>query len=69
MKTRDVVQSYFDRLQRQSDWASSIADDVVFTSFTSPVREVRGKQEFLGATKRLYGTIKKVSVRRNLHRP
>jgi ketosteroid isomerase-like protein len=63
MKTRDVVQRYFDRLERHSDWASCIADEVVFTNFAAPVKEVHGKQEFLGATKRFYGTIKKVSIR------
>lgn len=63
MKTRDVIQRYFENLERRGDWPSSIADDVVFTSFTSPVKEARGKQAFLESTKRFYGTIAKVSVR------
>lgn len=66
MNTRDVIQRYFDQLERRGDWPSSIADDVVFTSFTSPVKEASGKQAFLEATKRFYGTIAKVNVRQIL---
>jgi len=63
MKTRDVLQRYFDSLARRGDWSACLADDVAFTSYTSPVKEARGKQAVLEATKRFYGTIAKVNVR------
>lgn len=63
MTTRDVVQRYFDRLAQKDDWASSLADGMVFTSFTGKPREVRGRQAFLEATKGFYGMIATVSVR------
>jgi len=63
MTTRMVVQDYFDRLAKRNGWESALADDVVFTSFTSPVKEVRGKQPFLESTKRFYSGIQSFKLR------
>lgn len=57
MTTRETVQGYFDGVRRRQGWESFLADGIAFTSFTSPVRQVRGKAEFLEATRRFYPTI------------
>jgi len=53
MTTREIIQSYFDRLGQKNRWEESLADDLTFTSFTSPIREVKGKDTYLKATKGL----------------
>ena len=63
MTTRMIVQGYFDRLAKRDGWESALTDDVVFTSFTSPVKEVRGKQPFLESTKRFYSMIRSFELR------
>lgn len=61
--TRDTIQRYFDRLQERSDWGSLLADDVVFTSRTSPGRQIRGRDQFLQGTGRFYGMIVEAQLR------
>ena len=63
MTTRETVQGYFDGVRRQQGWESFLADGIAFTSFTSPVRQVRGKAEFLEATRRFYSTIASLQVK------
>jgi hypothetical protein len=63
MTTREVVAAYLDRLRQHADWAPLMADDITFTSFTSPVRQLIGKDVFLQATKRFYSMIVLVDVR------
>jgi ketosteroid isomerase-like protein len=63
MSTRDTIQHYFERLQRKSGWESFLADDVAFTSFTSPVKQVNGKEAYLQATRGFYSMIKGFEVR------
>jgi ketosteroid isomerase-like protein len=63
MNTRETVDAYFDRLHRKNGWASLLADDLAFTSLTSPVKQVRGKDAFLQATKRFYSSIAIFTVR------
>lgn len=46
MTTRDTVTAYLDRLRQHRDWASTLADDITFTSYTSPVRRLSGKAVF-----------------------
>jgi hypothetical protein len=61
--TRKAVQSYFEALAGRGDWQAFLADGVVFVSFTSPVKEVRGKEAFLAATRRFYGSIVGLELR------
>jgi ketosteroid isomerase-like protein len=63
MTTKDTVQGYFSRLKQRQGWEAFLADDVVFTSFTSPVKRVIGKAAFLESTKRFYSTIASVDIR------
>ena len=63
MSTREIVQRYFDELTKKGDWASSLADDLAFTSFTSPVKQVTGRAAYLESTKRFFSMIRSLEVR------
>lgn len=63
MTTRETIEGYFDRLKQKKDWRSFLADDMVFTSFTSPVKQVGGKAAYLESTKRFYEGILSFEVR------
>jgi ketosteroid isomerase-like protein len=63
MTTKETIQSYFERLTRKSGWESFLADDIVFSSLTSPVKQVKGKDAYLQATKRFYSMIADVRLR------
>lgn len=63
MTTRETIQAYFERLARKDGWEASLADDMTFTSFTSPARQLRGKAAYLDGTKRFYSMIAGVELR------
>ncbi len=63
MTTRETVQGYFDALKRRDGWERLLADDVTFTSFTSPARRIECKEAFLAGTRRFYSTIDSFEVR------
>src|SRR2546430_302782 len=54
MSTKDAVQGYFDGLRHRDGWQSFLSDGITFASFTSPVKQVIGKDRYLEATKRFY---------------
>lgn len=61
--TREVIRGYFAALEKRDGWQSFLADDLLFTSFTSPVKEVHGKDAYLEATKRFYAGVASLAVR------
>jgi ketosteroid isomerase-like protein len=63
MTTKETIEGYFGSLKQKKDWQSFLADDMVFTSFTSPVKQVAGKAAYLESTKRFYGGIVTFEVR------
>ena len=63
MTTRAIIDDYFRRLKQKADWSGCLADDVVFTSFTSPNKRVEGRAAYLEATKRFYSMIVAVNVK------
>jgi ketosteroid isomerase-like protein len=63
MTTKDTIQSYFTKLERKNGWESLLGDDMEFTSFTSPIKRVKGKDAYLQATKRFFSMIRSVQVR------
>jgi len=63
MIIKAAIDGYFAGLRQKKGWDSFLADDLVFTSFTSPVKQVRGKAAYLEATKRFYGGIVAFEVR------
>jgi ketosteroid isomerase-like protein len=63
MSTRDIVERYFEELKRRGSWERFLADDLTFTSFTSPVKEVKGKTAYLESTRRFFSMVQSVEVR------
>jgi ketosteroid isomerase-like protein len=61
--TRETIESYFAALRQRQGWQDLLADDMVFTSFTSPVRELRGRDAYLPGTKRFYDGIQSFELR------
>jgi len=60
--TRQTIEGYFSSLQRKDGWENYFADDLVFTSFVSPVKRVSGRSAFIQATKGFYGMIVSLEV-------
>jgi ketosteroid isomerase-like protein len=63
MTTSDTIADYFSHLKQGAGWESFLADDMVFTSFTSPTKQVTGRAAYLDSTKRFYSMIKGLEVR------
>jgi len=63
MTTRGTIEGYFSHLKQKTGWESFLADEMTFTSFTSPIRRVNRGVAFLESTKRFYNMIKTVEVR------
>jgi len=63
MTTKDTIEAYFHELKQKKAWPSFLSDEMVFTSFTSPIRRISGKAEFLESTKRFYAMIAALEVR------
>ncbi len=63
MTTRDTIQQYFTSLKRKSGWEPLLSDELVFTSFTAPVKHISGRAAYLEATRRFYSMITAVEVR------
>ena len=62
MTTMDTIQRYFESLQQKNGWQSLLADNVAFTSYTSPVKLVNGRDAYLKATERFYSMISTVEL-------
>jgi ketosteroid isomerase-like protein len=63
MTTRDTIQRYFDSLKRKGAWDDFLADDMQFSSFTTPVKRVAGRAAYLEATKRFFSMITDMEVK------
>ncbi|HKE85410.1 MAG TPA: nuclear transport factor 2 family protein [Vicinamibacterales bacterium] len=63
MTTREIVEGYFDALQKKKSWDASLSDDVVFTSFTTPMRRISGRAAVVESTKGFYSMIRAVDVK------
>ena len=63
MATSDTIADYFSHLEQGAGWESFLSDDMVLTSFTTPMKQVTGRAAYLESTKRFYSMIKGVEVR------
>ena len=63
MTAKETVRQYFDALEHKNNWDSLLADDMSFTSLTSPNRQLSGRDAFLESTRRFYSMIRSVDVR------
>lgn len=63
MTTRTIVEAYFKALETKQGWESQLTNDVVFTSFTIPNRQIAGKQAYIEATRRFFSMIQSFELR------
>jgi|SRR6185436_400944 len=63
MTTKETLTSYFECLKQLKGWDSFLAEDMAFTSFTSPIKEVRGRETYLQSTRRFFAMVTAVEVR------
>ena len=63
MTTKETNEGYFGRLAAKDGWEAFLSEDVAFTSFTSPIKQIAGKQGYIEATKRFYSTIQSFELR------
>ena len=63
MTTRATIEGYFNALQAGDSWEVYLADEMVFTSYTSPIREVAGRDAYLESTRGFFGMIESMAVR------
>ena len=63
MTTRETIEQYFSALRQNGAWQDLLSDELHFTSFTSPARELRGREEYLAGTTRFYGSIESFEVK------
>ena len=63
MSTRRVIEEYFRALVGREDWQAFLADDLRFTSMTSPVKRLSGKTAYLEATRGFFSMVRSVQLR------
>ena len=63
MSTKEIVERYFASLAQKGRSEAFLADDLKFTSFTSPVKDVAGKPAYLESTKRFFSMVRSVEVK------
>jgi hypothetical protein len=63
VSTTDILRQYFEALAQNGSWQSFLADDLRFTSFTSPRKELTGKAAYLESTKRFFSMVVSLEVR------
>ena len=63
MSTKETVERYFAALAEKGKWEAFLADDLKFTSFTTPLKEVAGKPAYLESTKRFFSMVRSVEVK------
>lgn len=63
MNTRDTVQAYFNSLREKGDWTIFLADEMVFTSFGTPSKQLTGRDAYVESTKRFYSMIDALEIR------
>lgn len=63
MTTRQIIDRYFAALQAGDRWYEYLADGMVFTSHTSPIKQVTGRDAYLASTRGFYRMIDSMAVR------
>ena len=63
MTTKNTVQSYFESLSEKGGWEAFLSDDMAFTSFTSPIKHITGRDAYREATKGFFSMIKALETK------
>ncbi|MFI5228909.1 MAG: nuclear transport factor 2 family protein [Gemmatimonadales bacterium] len=61
--TKSTVQLYFERLRTRDDWTPLLAESLLFSSRTSPERDIRGRDAYVQATRGFYAMIVDFTLR------
>jgi ketosteroid isomerase-like protein len=61
--TKETIEGYFRSLKGGQGWEAFFSENILFTSFTSPVKQLKGKAAVLLATKGFYGMVRSFEVR------
>jgi ketosteroid isomerase-like protein len=61
--TKDTIQGYFNRLKQKESWEAFLSNDLIFTNFASPIKQVTGKEAYLESTKRFFSMVNSVEVK------
>jgi len=62
MTTLETIDRFFEALARRSGWETFFADDVSFTSYTSPVKRLPGRTATLQAASRFYSMAERLEL-------
>jgi ketosteroid isomerase-like protein len=63
MTTKETIQGYFNELKQKKAWGSFLAEDMTFTSFVIPSKQVAGRTAYIDSTRRFFSMIVAVEVR------
>jgi limonene-1,2-epoxide hydrolase len=63
MSAKALVEQYFNTLKSAGDFAHYFSESIAFTSFTSPVRKISGREEVVKATQRFYSSVQSFELR------
>lgn len=63
MSTKETIQSYFRELKQKKSWESYLAENMIFTSFVVPIKQVTGRTAYLESTRRFFSMIVSVEVK------
>jgi ketosteroid isomerase-like protein len=61
--TRETIEGYFAALRAGNGWEEYLSDGMVFTSYTTPNRQVTGRDAYVASTKGFYRMIDAMEVR------
>lgn len=62
MTTKTIIEGYFDCLKQKEGWEAFLSDDLIFTNFASPVKQLTGKAAYLESTRRFFSMVTSVEV-------
>ena len=63
MNAKDTIEAYFKALAEKKDWKSFLADEMAFTSFGTPSKQLVGRDAYVESTRRFYSMIKRLEIR------
>ena len=63
MTTKQTIERYLSGVEQKNNWEVMLADDVVFTSYGTPPRQIVGKDGYLQSTNGFYSMIRAMEVR------
>ncbi len=63
MTIKDTLHAYYKSFETKTGWLDFFTEDVVFTSYTSPLRQLKGKAAFGSGIQRFVSSVRALRVR------